>query len=1246
MGYLGNLASDVRSSVFSSRRMYKSLSDTPSYRAKGYSFAYNLGTASALSGFSFGRGRGAIYDSLQFYNSAKAAVNPQQKKINSIARRATYKLAAFGYGRVMNAFLPVAGGLGGRAMRVMAGRFTSTRLRRLDAKVRAFLYADFSIDAKKVDKYVQDTTSKVGFDLIKIQRGMQAIAISNAPDPYAIHRFNRNDSRGSIARLGKEDKIMSAFSLSTFDDENIEALLSRKDIVEIMGTDALAGSPNSLGNISTHGFGPHKNGRILESLYAPSTGNRGEFDRDRTPSMTRTEANNLADYAVGESGIGAEYAFGNPTGGAEVVTKIKEFIAESMLVMDKMGPNFIGPVQNHITVAAATARSLQEKLDKLGPEGILQLGKSVDVMRYLHGDDANYTGRSSYRKKSRFVNASLNVYAPDVDEEYNHPITRNVTVAEGEYNSTSFVMPNLKEERVTHQDRFGLDVTEQVPVQGPQTSVRTLTGRTVTEKRIEYQKRTRRVRGENLGSLDYRKKIEKNQRPPETPINRDGYLTQSFSDNPSRHNFVPNKRQIQSAIHALEPNYKDKNATVTYSVAFGGKNAKSTRPDAIRDAYQIEYGGPGTDKRGKLTERTDMFVYTPSLFMYRSALGAAKAFGLQASSGRNIVGHVSGGMQGVSGSNQLSDIFVKSRGVTGPTGSKERKIMEELYEKAAKNIDNPIFENGHLMLSKNKVLSTAFDTGALDLASETLNDSMFGGKRILKEMGVANKDGVRPMSRDRSIYDRRGFEKVIKDEDSILNQEKAIHRMQKELGRTGQVMPSDEFLDENIVGAVLDSPPPSGFYYRTFTDDNGVTKYEITSRQFDEALLPLNDEGRPFIPGNVINSRSKKNITSVDTGFDYEEPGVIEDVHMLKELEALGISGPDQTISDDVFEKYALKHRIGRQLQFQNLRSNIERQFRNRLSILSDEIDNSAIQDFANRLTNNLMDNIRRKGTKFKYAGGGDSGIDSLTPREVNLITEFFGAQFEALNSLLRKTSFRGRGQRRTVSRFHTEEISGDTRDQIIRDSNLSARQMGIFFDESYRDELVDIFSFTNHIEAALDGSMDINTAINLTRRRSELALGKLESRIENPITDSVTDVSGKKKARVDIPGTTITPGGRSGNAPVGSVNTTGNAHTNSFMELVAREERDFGLRSGSTAAQLKYVQSEIKRLENSTNREKVKVEITAKCQASPLIQNAFIRFIAQDVRSRGMGLDNTTNGIREYLDTFYSNIGLAPPDF
>ena len=584
-----------------------------------------------------------------------------------------------------------------------------------------------------------------------------------------------------------------------------------------------------------------------------------------------------------------------------------------------------------------------------------------------------------------------------------------------------------------------------------------------------------------------------------------------------------------------------------------------------------------------------------------------------------------------------------------------------MYEKAAKRDDNPIFQDGMLMLSKNKVLSTAFDTGSLDLASDALNDTIFGGRALLSQMGVTNRLGERPseLLGGRSEFDRRAFTKVVDDRESLLNQEKAIHRLQKELGRTGQQMPTDELMDRYVnVGGTYDDVPPPGVFYDVIFDENGNEKYVLaegniqgSARMFGQSELPIDDEGKPFIPGQVINARSKKNVTSLDSALDYSDGTIAEDIQMLSEMDRLGISGPD----DPEFLKLQMRTKISRNLQYQNVAANIEAQFRTRLAVLGNEFQQSEIQDFAARLTNNLMGNLRRKGIKFKYAGGGESGIDELSPAEVNLITEFFGAQFETLNSLLSRTSYSTRNIAGGGKFFRTTSLGRSDRTQQLRDAATTRGTFDLFADETYRDQLIEIFSYTSHIEDVIAGNMDINKAVNLTRRRSQLKLGELERKINNPITEQITDVSGKKRARVDIKGSRIqdekgyslNPGRRTGEAPEPTVNYTGgNAYTSSFRNLVDREEREFGLRTYSTAAQLKYVQREIRRLEQATDRQRVKQQILNKCEESPFIKSAFLRFISQDSRTRNMGMDSTVNAIREYLNLFYDNIGLAPPDF
>lgn len=89
-------------------------------------------------------------------------------------------------------------------------------------------------------------------------------------------------------------------------------------------------------------------------------------------------------------------------------------------------------------------------------------------------------------------------------------------------------------------------------------------------------------------------------------------------------NAIPSKRLIQSDIESLPPLIGGKanqgTAFLGFAVSFGAN---------IRDAQQIEYGGPATDSDGKLKRRSDRFIYPRSLFMAKSAEYAANALGIK-----------------------------------------------------------------------------------------------------------------------------------------------------------------------------------------------------------------------------------------------------------------------------------------------------------------------------------------------------------------------------------------------------------------------------------------------------------------------------------------------------------------------------------------------------------------------------------------------------------------------------------------
>ena len=99
-------------------------------------------------------------------------------------------------------------------------------------------------------------------------------------------------------------------------------------------------------------------------------------------------------------------------------------------------------------------------------------------------------------------------------------------------------------------------------------------------------------------------------------------------------NYVPSQTHIIDAIHMhdIELNGKDEDDGSGYlfreQVSFGGHDQHSKSATRIRDAVAIEFGGPATDKTGKLRNRGDRMFYLPSFFIGSSASEAAAFLGI------------------------------------------------------------------------------------------------------------------------------------------------------------------------------------------------------------------------------------------------------------------------------------------------------------------------------------------------------------------------------------------------------------------------------------------------------------------------------------------------------------------------------------------------------------------------------------------------------------------------------------------
>ena len=108
-------------------------------------------------------------------------------------------------------------------------------------------------------------------------------------------------------------------------------------------------------------------------------------------------------------------------------------------------------------------------------------------------------------------------------------------------------------------------------------------------------------------------------------------MSTSYKNN---HNYLPTRLQIQNALHMTDMEKKGTNENdktdflFRFMVEFGNANRDSHNANAIRDALEIEFGGPATDRNKKLTKRTDGYVYMPSYFIQTAATVSAAKLGI------------------------------------------------------------------------------------------------------------------------------------------------------------------------------------------------------------------------------------------------------------------------------------------------------------------------------------------------------------------------------------------------------------------------------------------------------------------------------------------------------------------------------------------------------------------------------------------------------------------------------------------
>jgi hypothetical protein len=105
------------------------------------------------------------------------------------------------------------------------------------------------------------------------------------------------------------------------------------------------------------------------------------------------------------------------------------------------------------------------------------------------------------------------------------------------------------------------------------------------------------------------------------------YREVESSNNPKANNYVASRAQIVKGLRIADTEYlhakNPKGGFLVYAIEF-------FQHKGIRDIQQIEYGGPATDVKRTLKNRTDMYVYPRSMFMHEAAQSAANKIGIDA----------------------------------------------------------------------------------------------------------------------------------------------------------------------------------------------------------------------------------------------------------------------------------------------------------------------------------------------------------------------------------------------------------------------------------------------------------------------------------------------------------------------------------------------------------------------------------------------------------------------------------------
>lgn len=1192
MGYVGSLVSDFRESLVSPRKLYKSLSDSPSYTDRGYRFAYNLGTVSAATGLDTKALRGGIYEGLQRSRDIKAIKSSQGNfKSESIIRRLVYNFGGRFVGAAASYVMPVGlGGIGGRYARVVSGRFTSLRLKRMESRAKQVFLGDFQLDAKKVDAEVKKAArqNKIGLD--KVARAIQAIAISDAPDYYALQK----QSMDKYGLNYNDEGIAAAISFQNYSMDDIDKMLSSDDILNVMGANALRDTGQMYSVLSVHGT-TVDGAQIMKPTKFTDRSAAEEFARKNNTSVIDLPVSHGEILQEFKTMSGATYAFG------ELSTATQDDLVT--LAVNLLNSEILKDANDHVAIGSIAGGFKNDRQGLIGGmvEKILsntfekglnptEIGKVANASRYLRGDMTELYGKETYKRIQTGTTTWSSNYIDQLHEDgtytrhYPASTTQNIIeqttrVVPNEYSYLDSLSTNsnLTPQQALDARFYSDDISRKDIYRMKENKQKYTYGSSVkTESRVVGRKT---VKGNFGTKQEAQFKRVKGQNKTYESHNR--LHTSQSSDNPQRHNFIPNRRQIQSSVHIQDPEF-DKEATVEINVAFGGRGPNSKTNDFIRDAFQIEMGGPATDRGGKLLNRTDMFVYTPSLLMYNAGLKAATAFGLNMSAKKPV---------GAVGSEQMKQFGMKFsggnteallHGSTYKSTGRQDRIMQELYAKSRKDrLGNPIISNGRLMLEKSQVLRSNVDSRTLELLSDTIDDTLFGGKYFTKNR--RNRKAFEPIQTGNPAADIKKAQQAARKQSDF---------------RFGPDNAPDEFRDlfEYNIGQVMYEEPDIALYdVRVKTDARGQQIYEITGYK------------QQYGRGVGYGSARQQGVVSSDTA-ELAGGNAFDDLRLLRDAD------PD---SEKFMDSVGLA-KITRQLQSERINFNMREQIRTKLKARQRELglDDVQVEMLVYRINNRMVRN---------YIAQAGTGQSALSAAELAILIDNHLTWIDTISDSIRRTGiyshrFNKQGK---VGQEKIQKITKGTREEAIMDAEFNTQSAAIFFDVDGFAEAMAPDSINKLIQQFEDGDID-----------SQALFYKMNSELEKSSTNFLKniqrqDATGRAINSMEISGKKpkATPGTHYGSNKPERFGGTTNFNAG---EKARKDASDYGLNTGNYRNQKKYVDRQISIAANTNLRGSMQF-ILDKISLNKPVRDAFNQVIIKEMFN-GVPRDVTMQDIRDYI--------------